>query len=139
MSGRIDWTEAASALVQAETRPDPGAEQVLDVCPGASTAFDGNRFWSTFQLVYDGEDHQLYGNDDVGEALDAAIEHVRSGGTLRMGNRSRLRHDWSPNTIRAFERKLAAAAAETDGALLTWTVDDPEPDDEELYDVVVRR
>lgn len=138
MSGQNDWMEATTALVGADSRPEARAERRLDVRPGAPTPFDGNRFWSSFRFVYDGEGRQIYGHD-VGDALDDAIAHVRSGGTLRMGTRSRLRHDWSRDTIRAFERKLAAAAVETDGALLTWTVDDPEPDDEMLYEVVVRR
>lgn len=139
MSRQKDWIDATTALVQAETHPEAGDEQLLDVRPGAATAFDGDRFWSTFQFVYGEQDSQLFGREEVGEALDAAIAHVRDGGTVRMGNRARLRHDWSMTTIRSFEEKLAAAAAETDGSLLTWTVDDPEPDDDELYEVVVRR
>lgn len=133
------WADATTAIIQADRKPDCDDERLLDVRPGAGTAFDGDRFWTTLQFVYGDRDSTLYGRDDVGEALDDAIAHVRGGGTVRLCKRARLRHDWSRLTIRAFEEKLAAAAAETDGRLLTWTVDEPEPDDEELYDVVVRQ
>ncbi len=132
-------TASDAMLVQAGSPPELDADRLLDVRPGTGSTFDGDIRWSSLTFVYDDRRRRSYGRDDVAAALDAATDHVEDGGTVRLGNRSRLRFDWSETTIRTVERRLATAARESGGALVTWTDEPPEPDDESLYDVVVRR
>ncbi|PSP80282.1 hypothetical protein BRC81_03605 [Halobacteriales archaeon QS_1_68_20] len=132
-------TDVDAVLVQRGSPPDLDAERLLDVRPGGGSTFDGDRRWASLSFVYDGVYARSYGRDDVVAALEAATGHVDDGGTVRLGNRSRLRFDWSETTIRTVERGLASAARESGGRLVTWTDEPPEPDDESLYDAVVRR
>lgn len=131
--------EAGAVLVQVDSTPDPRDDRALDVRPGAFATFDGERYHSSLAFVYDDRRRRSYARDELPAALTAATEHVRDGGTVRLGNRAAIREVWPTGTIRRVERDLATTARSADGSLVTWTDETPGPDDEAVYDVVVRR
>ena len=134
-----EWDGVGAAIVRTDTQPDLGTERILDVRPGPFTVFDGDRLWSTILFFFDCKWRRTFPRDEIHIALETAIDYISAGGTIRFGDRTRFLHNWSELTIRSIEEKLVAATSEADGALLTWTSDVLEPEDETLYDIAISR
>lgn len=130
---------SGAVLVQAGSPPDVVVDRLLDVRPGPGTTHDGDCRRIGLAFVHDGRYGRSYGRDEFAAAVGTAAAHVEDGGTVRLGNRARLGFDWSKTAIWRLERRLATAAGESVGAVLTWTDDAPGRGDERLYDLVVRR
>ena len=129
--------DADAVLVRVEEPPDPRDDRALDVRPGAGETVDGDRHLTGLAFVYGDRPRRSYTADELPPATSAATDYLREGGTVRLGNRATLRAVWPTATIRRIERELVSTARATDGTVLAWT-DAADPDDEGIYDLVVR-
>lgn len=124
-------------LVRTSTPPRP-TDRYVDVRPGGSAAFDGDRVRLALSVWHGGSSTRVDWADRaaIETVLGSAIGSEASP-VVRFGDRRAVRAALGMAHAETLERWLGTVAAEHGATLLVWTSATRRPGDHRSYDLVV--
>lgn len=126
-----------AVLIRSPVPPALPAIDCVDVRPGATATFDGERIRLSIS-VRAGDRRHAVDWRDVG-ALESTVARFLPGRTavVRFGDRSACRAALGSGRVAAVERRLLSTVRDERAALVTWTGGAPRDADYRTYDAVV--